>query len=81
MGRLKKITKIFFHQLKAKRKDNFLMLVLVEENLSKIQSYEFDKLLHGNLIFHKIKLFSLNDWHKNMSINQWDEILQIFVNK
>lgn len=72
----------FLHVIRAikrKRNDNFLLLVLVTEEMLNYNEYEFDTLLEGNLIFHKIKLFAYEDWHISESHEQWFEILNLIL--
>ena len=69
------------HSIKSKRNDRFLLLVMVTDTLSSINTYEFDVLLEGNLIFHQIKHFSMFFWHCEESIQEWNEILELFFIK
>lgn len=65
--------------IKSKRDTNFLLLILVTDNFSDNDSYEFDTILEDNLVFHKIKYYELLRWHSFDSIKQWDDILKVVL--
>lgn len=63
--------------IKSKRDENFLLLVLVSEDV--LNQYDYDTILEENLIFHKIKFYQFKLWNSEDSINQWDDILNIVL--
>ena len=68
----------FLHSLKLKRNDNFLLLVLVTDELSLKNKYNFDVLIEGNIIFHMINEYRIAKWNCKESLIQWDNILNLF---
>lgn len=68
----------FMRAVRLKRDENFLILILIAENIAKLKHFEFDKIIDGNLLFHKVKPYS---WYSAECINQWNEFLQIILDQ
>lgn len=69
----------FTNSIKKHRNNNFLVLVLVTNNLSAVNDYIFDTIIEGNLIIHQIQFYPYNRWSHKESITQWNNILNIFA--
>lgn len=68
------------NSIKAQRgNNNFLLLVLVIETLKPSNTYAFDLIIDGNLCFHEIKFYAYPEWFSAASIQQWDNILSLFL--
>ena len=66
--------------IKSKRNNNFLYLVLVTEEMARMNIYDFDELIEGNLVFHLVRDFHLNLWSGPECSAQWNDILDVVLN-
>ena len=65
--------------IKSKRDDNFLYLVLVTEDAAKLNKFDFNVLIEGNLVFHLIKDFRSPFWDGPKCSALWKNIFDAIL--